>query len=685
MRMTIRQLTKALFASLAFLALVSAVAVLFAVQRRRDLVALEERRFRSYQLAEELRRSSDELTWFSRAYVVTGDPRYERAFQRVLDVREGRAPRPTPYSQLFWSLVSDTASVREAVAPASLRDLMLQSGFTGAEMALLTRALGRSNALVAREEAAMRAMKGEFRDDTGALTVHGRPNQALAIQFLFDSTYVALKADIMAPIDRFAVLVEQRVQAELDAFLRQSQFVLTLLESVFALFVLASLLAYPVMRARVLQPVAALQKKTRMLAVDIGRLATVTTEIARGDLTQAYAVDTPPMRPVRDDEIGDLVQLHDSMLSQLATTGAAISTMTADLRSTMNALDVAHRDLQAILDSSPVAVVVSVAGVIRYCNPRFVELYDEGVGATPGRYYVNSSDRHEMLAEVASHGVVRDRHVKYRTHDGRVIDAITSLYALTFRGEPAVLGWIVDVSHLKEVEEALTQTVDQLQALEQLRDDLVHMLVHDMRSPLTALIGELQLMEMDATGELAEQARGAMSSVWRVNQMASTLLDVSRMEAGKMPITKTPTDLTQLAADARTALAAMEPGRVIEITSAGAVTADVDAGVIRRVVENLLSNAIKHTPRDGTIEISVSLADGRARVAVADQGAGVPPEARERIFQKYGGVAVRKDRQYHSVGLGLAFCKLAVEAHGGTIRVSDAPTRGSVFTFELPV
>jgi signal transduction histidine kinase len=101
-------------------------------------------------------------------------------------------------------------------------------------------------------------------------------------------------------------------------------------------------------------------------------------------------------------------------------------------------------------------------------------------------------------------------------------------------------------------------------------------------------------------------------------------------------------------------------------------------------MENLLSNGIKHTKARGTLRVEVQRLGDRVRVAVRDEGPGVPPEARQRIFEKFGAAATRKDRTYHSVGLGLAFCRLAVEAHGGAIGVEDAVPRGSVSAFELP-
>jgi signal transduction histidine kinase len=109
-----------------------------------------------------------------------------------------------------------------------------------------------------------------------------------------------------------------------------------------------------------------------------------------------------------------------------------------------------------------------------------------------------------------------------------------------------------------------------------------------------------------------------------------------------------------------------------------------DADLLRRVLENLVSNGIKHTPSGGRLRITVHRTSPSIRVAVQDEGPGVPAEARARIFERFGALAARKDQTYHSVGLGLAFCKLAVEAHGGSIGVDSAVPRGSVFWFELP-
>ncbi len=176
-----------------------------------------------------------------------------------------------------------------------------------------------------------------------------------------------------------------------------------------------------------------------------------------------------------------------------------------------------------------------------------------------------------------------------------------------------------------------------------------------------------------------------MQSAGVLNRMANDLLDVSRLEEQKLPIERSPCDLVTIAGEVRSGLSGWDRGRTIEVQADGPVNASCDRGIVHRVLENLVNNAIKHTPAGRPIRISVSASDGRARVAVEDEGTGVPPEARERIFEKFGTATTRKDQTHHSAGLGLAFCRLAVEAHGGAIGVTDGSAGGSVFWFELPV
>lgn len=233
----------------------------------------------------------------------------------------------------------------------------------------------------------------------------------------------------------------------------------------------------------------------------------------------------------------------------------------------------------------------------------------------------------------------------------------------------------------------LATSYSNLKALEQLRDQLVHMVVHDMRAPLMVLSGHLVLLQQESdklSPVAANSLRTAMRSAGVLEKMANDLLDTSRLEEGKLPLQLGDHDLAELATCVGTQFRALARGRAIAVEAIGSVSVPCDNELIRRVFENLVSNAVKHTREDGAIRIAVDGRGDRVRVAVSDQGPGVPAEARQKIFEKFESVTVRKDSRYHSAGLGLAFCKLAVEAHGGQIGVQAAEPNGSTFWFELP-
>ncbi|HWA40551.1 MAG TPA: hypothetical protein VG712_03010, partial [Gemmatimonadales bacterium] len=200
--MTIRRLVQFLFGGLLILALAAAGLIVGAAIRRRQLVDLQRRHFVSYQLADELRHSSDDLTRLVRLYVVTGDPTYETYYRTVLAIRDGTAPRPEHYERVYWDLYLATGRPpRNSEPPVALLTLMQNAGYTAEELDSLRTALARSTALAAVEDAAFHALRGEFRDAQGRFTIRGRPDTGLARRLVFDSAYTYQKARIMAPIE----------------------------------------------------------------------------------------------------------------------------------------------------------------------------------------------------------------------------------------------------------------------------------------------------------------------------------------------------------------------------------------------------------------------------------------------------------------------------------------------------
>jgi signal transduction histidine kinase len=246
-------------------------------------------------------------------------------------------------------------------------------------------------------------------------------------------------------------------------------------------------------------------------------------------------------------------------------------------------------------------------------------------------------------------------------------------------------------THLKvlSAERQLMESYDRLKEAESLRDGLVHMMVHDLRSPLMAMMASLELLEKESGPLLSPESRETLGTTFRaarrMARMVNAVLDLNKLEAGRMSLQFQPCDLAGLlreVVDSHRDLAGSRP-LTLEVPEPVSVRADYD--LLFRVFQNLISNAIKFTPVGKGIRIRAEEAEGWALVRVIDQGPGVLPQDRERIFEKFGQVGAKGQSGWASSGLGLPFCKLAVEAHGGALSLESGPGEGSCFVLRLPV
>jgi len=181
-------------------------------KKANELAEAQLQKYHSYQLADELRQSSDDLTRLARTYAVTGNEKYQKFFNRILTIRNGETPRPQDYNGIYWDLVTGDAEQDSAEAgeKISLESRMLSAGFTVQEFALLKDSQNQSDSLVKLENIAMHALKGEFDDGTGSFLIRKTPDQPLAIQTLHSQQYHEAKAKIMKPLRDFTQMVNQR-------------------------------------------------------------------------------------------------------------------------------------------------------------------------------------------------------------------------------------------------------------------------------------------------------------------------------------------------------------------------------------------------------------------------------------------------------------------------------------------
>jgi len=223
--------------------------------------------------------------------------------------------------------------------------------------------------------------------------------------------------------------------------------------------------------------------------------------------------------------------------------------------------------------------------------------------------------------------------------------------------------------------------------LEILRDNLTHFIVHDQRSLLMGIACGLQVMseQNEVSAENRRFLDIALGATQELNEMVSAILDLSRMESHQMPLRREICDLVALAKAGVQRTANIATYRMVQVQVTGTTApADVDRELIERIFANLLTNAFKFSPARSQITVTIFTVPGRVRVEVVDQGPGIPPEYHQSVFEKFGQVENRLQNRKYSTGLGLAFCKVAVELHGGQIGVKSELGKGSTYWFELP-
>ena len=210
-KLSIKQVFRILFGVTLLLTVLLLVATLMAERAGSEVERATITRYESYLLADELRQSSDDLTRLARTYVVSGEPKWEQQYFEVLDIRNGKKPRPLAYQRIYWDFrAADNPSPRGAGQAVALTDLMKQAGFTDAEFAKLKEAQDNSNDLVKTETIAMNLVKGQLDDGKGGFTVKGEPDLEKARAMMHDLDYHKFKAKIMKPVDEFFVLLDQR-------------------------------------------------------------------------------------------------------------------------------------------------------------------------------------------------------------------------------------------------------------------------------------------------------------------------------------------------------------------------------------------------------------------------------------------------------------------------------------------
>lgn len=243
---------------------------------------------------------------------------------------------------------------------------------------------------------------------------------------------------------------------------------------------------------------------------------------------------------------------------------------------------------------------------------------------------------------------------------------------------------------LSQQNDVLTKQRDQLVRLAAQKHELMEIVVHDLKNPLSAIVSNASFVESANT--MSDDVRDAAGAITRAAsnmlRMVQNLLDVAREDDVGITPHLEQCDLAGLVEKTCTLMSKRAEERKVRLSASieaiGAVRADSD--YMRRVLENLLDNALRYTPRGGSVTVNLGRADADLVLSVADTGPGIPDEHKARVFDKYAQLdrSIDRAQQRFGRGLGLTFCRLVAEAHGGRIWVEDAEPKGARFCLRFP-
>lgn len=257
---------------------------------------------------------------------------------------------------------------------------------------------------------------------------------------------------------------------------------------------------------------------------------------------------------------------------------------------------------------------------------------------------------------------------------------------------PILLARIRSLLRLKSAHDELEESYRKLQALERMRDDLMKMIVHDLKSPLSAILATMEVVGDGDAGPLTEEQSqllvGAQRHGTEMIQLIDDLLELTKLEESRLVPDREPVRvgdlLATLAEEWR--LRVERDGTSLEVAEGDGLVVHADPQLLRRILSNLLGNAVRHA--GGGVRIRLGAQPGPhgrgVLFSVADDGVGIPEAYHELIFRKFGTLQRSDTTPAGSTGIGLTFCKLAVEAHGGRIWVESAEGAGSAFHFVIP-
>ncbi|MBN2002875.1 MAG: GAF domain-containing protein [Anaerolineae bacterium] len=431
-------------------------------------------------------------------------------------------------------------------------------------------------------------------------------------------------------------------------------------------------------RERRTQYVANVNDDPDYVIIQPATICELAVPLRRGEeLLGVFNIEHDHEMAFRADDIVLAESLADAIV--LAITNAQLFQAVAGERKRLEALIATSQDGIIFINLNLRVMVINAAAITMLVLP-----------GTPEQW-VNRSI-HEFLGELRRHAPSAARRLLYEIRRIQKGDEVAAEGEETV--EQCSLHWInlpVIQSESSLGRLIVLHDMTEERLLERMRDDLTHMMVHDLRNPLTGIYSSLKLLLSKGGAALSSDHRKMLeiadNNAQRMLHLVNAILDISRLQNGQMPLEYTGITLAVLVADVVRLQQPMADQNKIQIEVE--LMPDLpqvwgDARLIERVFQNLIGNAIKFTPEGGSIRITayhIPEQPAKLYISIGDTGPGIAPEIREHLFEKF----TTGKQQGRGTGLGLAFCKMALVAHGENIWVDSTGKRGTTFVLTLPV
>jgi PAS domain S-box-containing protein len=349
---------------------------------------------------------------------------------------------------------------------------------------------------------------------------------------------------------------------------------------------------------------------------------------------------------------------------------------------------------------------MDLAGVVTYANPAFLQLLEVddpwkiiNHSFLPDTFWVNEEDRKKFFGELKGRGGVEIKEMSLKTARANLIYVtLFSTFTKDAHGEvDGYQGMLYDITDKKELvllrqaEEALRERNEVLRHLSEMKSEFVSTVSHELKNPMMIAGESIQMILDESLGPITEKQqkflRIGKDAIERLIRLIKDLLDVSKIEAGKMELQKQQVDLEEIAQKALELFKLQAEKKKIELCKeilCGSATVEADSDRLTQVLTNLVGNAMKFTD-SGRILIRINKKGQEFECCVEDTGAGIAPEKLQNVFVKFQQFSDSYELKQKGTGLGLSISKAIVELHGGRVWVESELGKGSRFFFTLPI